>query len=114
MLLALDTSTHTVGVALYDGVSVLGEAIWTSRDYHTVELAPKAAEILDQCGVEAADLTVVAVAIGPGSFTGLRIGLALAKGLALVHRLPLPELFRFEDGSGPPPGDEQAADRPSP
>ncbi len=89
MLLALDTSTHMVGVALYDGVSVLGEAIWTSRDYHTVELAPKAAEILDQCGVEAADLTVVAVAIGPGSFTGLRIGLALAKGLALVHRLPL-------------------------
>jgi len=89
MLLALDTSTHTVGVALYSGVSVLGEVIWTSGDVHTVELAPKVAEVLARCGVEAAELECVAVAIGPGSFTGLRIGLAFAKGMALVHRLPL-------------------------
>lgn len=40
MLLAIDTSTRSVGVALYDGTQVLGEMVWTSNDYHTVELAP--------------------------------------------------------------------------
>jgi tRNA threonylcarbamoyladenosine biosynthesis protein TsaB len=89
MLLALDTSTHTVGVALYDGNQVLWESIWTSRDYHTVELAPRVDEILSKSGLNTSDLTVLAVAIGPGSFTGLRIGLALAKGLSLAHHLPL-------------------------
>jgi tRNA threonylcarbamoyladenosine biosynthesis protein TsaB len=89
MLLALDTSTHTIGVALYNGYQVLCESIWTSRDYHTVELAPKVAEILSKSGLSTSDLTILAVAIGPGSFTGLRIGLALAKGLALAHRIPM-------------------------
>jgi tRNA threonylcarbamoyladenosine biosynthesis protein TsaB len=89
MLLALDTSTRTVGVAIYNGVSVLGETIWSSHDYHTVELAPKVAEMLLKCGVKTSDLEVIAVAIGPGSFTGLRIGLSLAKGLTLVHHKPI-------------------------
>jgi tRNA threonylcarbamoyladenosine biosynthesis protein TsaB len=89
MLLALDTSTRTIGVALYNGISVLGETIWSSPDYHTVELAPKVAEMLSKCGVKTSDLDVVAVAIGPGSFTGLRIGLSLAKGLTLVHHKPI-------------------------
>ncbi len=94
MLLALDTSTRTIGVALYNGVSVLGETIWSSQDYHTVELAPKVAEMLSKCNVKTSDLDVVAVAIGPGSFTGLRIGLALAKGLTLVHQIPLVAVLR--------------------
>lgn len=89
MLLALDTSTRTVGLALYDGNQVLVEMTWTSLDHHTVELAPAVADVLSKSGISAADLRALAVAIGPGSFTGLRIGLAFAKGLALVHRLPL-------------------------
>jgi len=89
MLLALDTSTRTVGVALYDGVQVLSELVWNSKDYHTVELAPAVAETLSKSGVAIADLQALVVAIGPGSFTGLRIGLALAKGIALVRHLPL-------------------------
>jgi tRNA threonylcarbamoyladenosine biosynthesis protein TsaB len=89
MLLALDTSTHTVGVALYDGTHVLSESVWISPDYHTVELAPKVAEVLSKSGMTVVELGAVAVAIGPGSFTGLRIGLALAKGLALAHHLSL-------------------------
>ena len=88
-LLAIDTSTRTVGLALYDGVQVLSEAVWTSQDHHTVELAPAIAETLQKCGVPAAELGALAVATGPGSFTGLRIGLALAKGMCLVQRLPL-------------------------
>lgn len=89
MLLALDTSTHRVGIALYDGVQVLGEMVWTSRQFHTVELAPAVADLLSRMDVTPAQLRALAVAIGPGSFTGLRIGLALAKGLALAQRLPL-------------------------
>jgi len=89
MLLAIDTSTRTVGVALYDGTQVLGEIVWNSRDYHTVELAPAVAEILRRSQVGAETLKAVAVATGPGSFTGLRIGLAFAKGLCLARHLPL-------------------------
>lgn len=89
MLLGLDTSTRMVGLALYDGVQVVSESIWHSRDYHTVELAPAVEEILLRAGLKTADLQALGVALGPGSFTGLRIGLALAKGLALARRLPL-------------------------
>lgn len=89
MLLAVDTSTRTVGVALYDGTQVLGEILWNSRDYHTVELAPSVFGILQRCQVDSEAIKVVAVASGPGSFTGLRIGLAFAKGLCLARHLPL-------------------------
>lgn len=89
MLLAIDTSTRTVGIALYDGTQVLGEVVWNSRDYHTVELAPAVFEILRRGQVDPGDLKVLAVATGPGSFTGLRIGLAFAKGLCLARHLPL-------------------------
>ncbi|MCS6908205.1 MAG: tRNA (adenosine(37)-N6)-threonylcarbamoyltransferase complex dimerization subunit type 1 TsaB [Anaerolineales bacterium] len=89
LLLALDTSTHWVSVALYDGVSLLSEHTWLSRDYHTIELAPTVHQALERLGRSARELSCVAVAIGPGSFTGLRVGIALAKGLALGNRIPL-------------------------
>ncbi len=89
VILALDTSTRTVGVAIYDGYRVLSEATWTSQDYHTVELAPAVAEALRKADLNLDGLGAIAVAIGPGSFTGLRVGLALAKGLALARRIPL-------------------------
>jgi tRNA threonylcarbamoyladenosine biosynthesis protein TsaB len=89
MLLALDTSTRTVGVALYDGEQVLSEIAWTSKDYHTAELAPVVAEVLDRPGVQFSELNALAVALGPGSFTGLRVGLSLAKGLSLANHLAL-------------------------
>lgn len=89
MLLAVDTSTQTVGVALYDGQRVVYETIWTSPDHHTVELAPKVAGALKNSSLDASRLSALGVAIGPGSFNGLRIGLAFAKGLALAHHIPL-------------------------
>lgn len=89
MLLALDTSTRTAGIALYDGVQVLAETIWTSRDYHTRDLAPVVDEALQRSGVKMDALQAVGVATGPGSFTGLRIGLALAKGIAFGRRIPI-------------------------
>ena len=89
MLLSIDTSTRAVGVALYDGLRVLNETTWLSKNYHTVELAPAVAEALSRAGAGAGDLQAVGVALGPGSFTGLRIGLALAKGLVFSRHLPL-------------------------
>lgn len=89
LLLALDTSTRTVGLALYDGVQVLNETVWTSKDYHTVELAPAVAQAFQRADVSADELGALGVALGPGSFTGLRVGLALAKGLAMARGLPL-------------------------
>jgi tRNA threonylcarbamoyladenosine biosynthesis protein TsaB len=89
VLLAIDTSTRNVGIALYDGIQVLSEMVWASHDYHTVELAPAINEILSRAGFTVKDLKLCAVATGPGSFTGLRIGVAVAKGLALSGHLPL-------------------------
>lgn len=89
MLLAVDTSTAQVGLALYDGVQVAGELLWHSRHHHTTELAPALAEILARTGVKMDEVKALGVALGPGSFTSLRVGLALVKGLALARRLPV-------------------------
>jgi len=89
LLLAVDTSTRLAGIALYDGVAVRGELTWESARHHTVELAPRTVMLLRSLGAAAGDLTGLAVALGPGSFTGLRIGLALVKGLALARGIPV-------------------------
>jgi len=89
MLLAIDTSTRQMGVALYDGERVVNEQTWASPFHHTVELAPSVAVALERAGVTVADVQALAVARGPGSFTSLRVGLAFAKGLALARHLPL-------------------------
>lgn len=89
MILAIDTATHWTGLALHDGISVLAEYGWRSINTQTVELAPAIQEMLGRAGTGTDDLQAVAVALGPGSYTGLRIGLGLAKGIALAHQIPL-------------------------
>jgi len=89
VLLAIDTSTTWISLALYDGVSVQYEVTWRSQHHHTVELAPAIHQLFKRTGSSGADLTGIAIAIGPGSFTSLRIGLAAAKGLSLAQKLPI-------------------------
>ena len=89
MILAIDTATDWIGLALHDGASVLAEFGWRSRRTQTIELAPAVAQLWSRTGVAPGDLSAIAVAIGPGSYTGLRVGLALAKGIALAQKLPL-------------------------
>ena len=89
MLLAIDTSTAYVGLAVYDGTQVIGEYIWRSNQHHTVELAPAVAELLARSGLTMDDIHALGVALGPGSFTSLRVGLSLVKGLAVARHLPL-------------------------
>jgi tRNA threonylcarbamoyladenosine biosynthesis protein TsaB len=96
MLLALDTSTRQTGVALYADAQVLHENVWFSKRRHTVELTPAIDAALAMNGHTLDDLKAVAVATGPGSYTGLRIGMAVAKGLALGRHLPLIGLPTFE------------------
>ncbi len=89
MLLGVDTSTRAVGIAIYDGSQILCEESWISRRFHTVELAKAVSTNLSRAGLSTGDLDVLGVAIGPGSFTGLRIGLALIKGIAFTNQLPV-------------------------
>ncbi len=89
MLLAIDSSTQWMGLALFDGSQVIGETVWQTHSHHTMELAPAIQEMLSRCGLQASDLKALGVALGPGSFTSLRIGLAVAKGMALALHLPL-------------------------
>ena len=89
MLLAVDTSTRAISLALYDGIRVLSAETWASQNFHTVELSNAVAESLTRVDASPEDLQALGVALGPGSFTGLRIGLALVKGLAFSQKLPL-------------------------
>ena len=89
MLLAVDTSTPQIGLALYDGAQVLAEQLWTSKVRHTVELAPAVSDMLARAGLKTGQLKALGVAIGPGSFTSLRVGLSFINGLALALALPV-------------------------
>jgi tRNA threonylcarbamoyladenosine biosynthesis protein TsaB len=89
MILAIDTATRWTAVGLHDGTAVIAEFGWFSAMTQTVELAPAVTDLLAKAGVAWGDLKAVAVAIGPGSYTGLRIGLGLAKGIALANSTPL-------------------------
>ncbi len=89
MLLAIDTSTSWISLALYDGTFVRYEITWQSKHHHTVELSPALEQLFERSGAQPADLTGLAVAVGPGSFTSLRIGLAAAKGMALGLKIPI-------------------------
>lgn len=89
MLLAIDTATRTASVALYDETGIIAEATWRARENHTTSLMPQMLRLMAMSGTRMERVQVVAVAIGPGSFTGLRIGLSVAKGLALARGLPV-------------------------
>ncbi len=87
-LLAIDTSADRAGLALFDG-EALHECAWPAERRQTTEVPPRISELLERAGLTVADLGGVAVAIGPGTFTGLRVGLSLAKGLAMAGDLPI-------------------------
>lgn len=87
-LLALETSTLAGGVALLDDERVVGEYLLDVRVTHSERLMPAIDRLLRDAGWTVANLDGLAVAVGPGSFTGLRIGLSTAKGLAWARGIP--------------------------
>jgi tRNA threonylcarbamoyladenosine biosynthesis protein TsaB len=88
-VLALDTSTFVGTIAVVQDGELLAEASASVRASHGETLLPQLARVIEQSGFSLNDIELFAVGIGPGSFTGVRIGVATAKGLALAQRRPL-------------------------
>lgn len=89
VLLAIDTCTRRSAIALRDATTLRAESAWETDRHHTAAVSARIQELMFACGIGPADLAAVAVAIGPGSFTGVRCGLAIAKGMAVSAGLPL-------------------------
>lgn len=89
LLLGLDTATPAVTVALYDGGEPLAQRVTVDAHRHAELLAPAIAAVIADAGVARADLTGVAVGVGPGPYTGLRVGLVTAKVLGAALGIPV-------------------------
>ena len=88
LLLAFETSAKAGSVALHDGNALLGESYCNTGLTHSQTLMTMAEDLLKTCGHTPQEVTAVAVAAGPGSFTGVRIGVAAAKGFAWGADIP--------------------------
>lgn len=88
-ILAIDTATAQVSVAIGDAGAVLGETRFVDGRRHAEQLAPAIAGVCEGTGVELSQLAAVAVGIGPGRFTGLRVGVTTAKVMAQALRVPV-------------------------
>lgn len=89
MLLALDTSTRFASIALYDEFGVQGEHTWHVDQNHTEDLMPRVVSLMEAAHLTPASLTGVVVALGPGSFNGLRVAMSAAKGMAIALHIPI-------------------------
>lgn len=89
MLLALDSATPHVTAALFDGERVVAEDVAPVAMRHGEQLAPLIESLLARAAITPPDLTAIAVGVGPGPFTGLRVGLVTARTLAFALDLPV-------------------------
>ncbi|WZL73780.1 tRNA (adenosine(37)-N6)-threonylcarbamoyltransferase complex dimerization subunit type 1 TsaB [Clostridiaceae bacterium 35-E11] len=89
IILALDTSSIVATVALMEDDKLIGEYIINHQRTHSQKLMPMIEALMKSCEIQMKDIDVIAVAKGPGSFTGLRIGVATAKGLAHTRNIPV-------------------------
>lgn len=96
MELAIDTSTEYAGVALAREGQLLAETNWRAGQKHSAQLMVRVQTLLEQQGARLEDLKLIVVALGPGSFNGLRTGLATAKGLCFTLALPLVGICTLE------------------
>ncbi len=108
MILSIDSATRWAGLALHNGRSIVAELGWVCHNNHTIALTPAIQEMMARADVSPSDLQAIAVAKGPGSYTGLRIGMALAKGMAYANGTALigvPTLDITAAAFGPMKGD---------
>jgi tRNA threonylcarbamoyl adenosine modification protein YeaZ len=89
VLLAFDTATPSVSVALHDGTDVVVELVSEQTMRHGEQLAPLIERVMADVGIVRQDLTAIAVGVGPGPFTGLRVGLVTARTLGFVLEIPV-------------------------
>ncbi|RKY01883.1 tRNA (adenosine(37)-N6)-threonylcarbamoyltransferase complex dimerization subunit type 1 TsaB, partial [Candidatus Poribacteria bacterium] len=88
-VLGIDTSTTTGSIGLIDGDKVVAEHVLDVMETHSSRLMPAIDQMLKKAGLSIWDVDLIAVSKGPGSFTGLRVGVATAKGLAYALRKPI-------------------------
>jgi tRNA threonylcarbamoyladenosine biosynthesis protein TsaB len=89
LLLGMDTSTRVASVALFDGEQVLSETSWLAGREHSTRLLVEVEAALARVGRTASQLTGLVVARGPGSFTGVRVALSVAKGISAGLSIPV-------------------------
>ncbi len=94
--LSIDTASGLASVALSRGGEVIAESTWHCQRNHSVELLPAIEQLLANASESAGDLTAVFVSVGPGMYTGLRVGVATAQGLARASGIPLVGVGRLE------------------
>jgi tRNA threonylcarbamoyladenosine biosynthesis protein TsaB len=87
--LAIDTAGYAGGVAILDDYDVVGEISFANRRTHSHNLMISIERVMDMAGVKWGELGLLAISIGPGSFTGLRIGLSTVKGIAFAKDIPV-------------------------
>lgn len=87
--IAIDTSNLTLGIALLDDTKVIGEYVTNLKKNHSVRAMPAVEWLMQECDIKPEELERVIVAKGPGSYTGLRIGVSIAKTLAWTLKIPL-------------------------
>lgn len=95
-VLSIDTSNYVLGIGLLDGGTVLGEYISNIKKNHSVRVMPAIQTLMNECGIVPKDLTKIVVAEGPGSYTGVRIGVTIAKTLAWTLNIPLSGVSSLE------------------
>lgn len=95
-VLAIDTSNKTMSVALADESGIIGEITSNAHQNHSIQLMPAIEKIMLDHGLKPSDLTKVVVARGPGSYTGVRIGVTVAKTLAWTLGLELVGISSLE------------------
>lgn len=88
-ILALDTSTNVLGISLHKDSEVIGEFITNLKKNHTIRLMPAIDQLMKEVGMMPGQLDKIVVAKGPGSYTGVRIGLTTAKSLAWALNIPI-------------------------
>ena len=95
-VLAIDTSNYVLGISLIDNEKVIGEHITNVKINHSVRVMPAIERLMKECEIETTDLTKIVVAKGPGSYTGVRIGVTIAKTLAWTLNIPLVGISSLE------------------
>ena len=89
ILVAIDTSTDTSGIALWDDSGLLAQMQWQSGRRHSEQVLAQLDHLCRLCAIQPTAITRVAVSCGPGSWSGIRVGISIANGIAIANDIPV-------------------------